>query len=54
VSHRRANRTVERVYWDHFGQHDSWTKAFYFPEAFCLYVIVRDIVQSIILFRNSI
>ena len=50
--HRRANRVVERDYWDQFGQHDSLTKAYYLPEAFCVYLILRDAVNVIILLRQ--
>jgi len=52
VLHRRANRTVERVDWERFGQHGSWTKAFYLPEAFCVYVIVRDLLKTLAVFRE--
>ncbi|MGH7702163.1 MAG: hypothetical protein ACREMO_03670 [Gemmatimonadales bacterium] len=48
--HRRANRVVERVDWEHFGQHDSWTAAFYLPEALCIYVIARDFLRILGLF----
>jgi hypothetical protein len=47
--HRRANQIPERIDWEGFGQHDSWTKAFYFPEALSWYVIARDILKGIVL-----
>lgn len=50
--HRRANRLVEHDYWDQFGQHDSLTKAYYVPEAFCVYLIVRDTIYGIVLLRE--
>jgi hypothetical protein len=52
ILHRRANRLVERDHWDQFGQHASLTKAYYLPEAFCVYVIVRDTIDAIILLRG--
>jgi hypothetical protein len=48
LMHRRANRIVEQVDWDHFGQHDSWTKAFYLPEALCVYLLLRDLLDAVI------
>lgn len=51
VLHRRANRVPERADWDHFGQHGSWTKAFYLPEAICWYLIARDVLYGVGLTR---
>jgi hypothetical protein len=43
--HRRANRIPEVVDWDHFGQRESWTKAFYLPEAFAWFLVARDLFR---------
>lgn len=43
--HRAANRMPERVDWGNFGRNESWTKAYYFPEAICWYLIVRDLLK---------
>jgi hypothetical protein len=52
VLHRRANRIPERVDWNRFGQHDSWTKAFYLPEALSWYLIARDVLNVVGLTRQ--
>lgn len=41
--HRRANRIPEVADWDRFGRRDSWTKAFYLPEALAWFLAARDL-----------
>jgi hypothetical protein len=43
--HRRANRIPEMADWDHFGQKESWTKAFYLPEALAWFFAARDLFR---------
>jgi hypothetical protein len=47
--HRRVNRIPEAVDWGSFGQHDSLTKAYYFPEAISWALIARDLVKASII-----
>jgi hypothetical protein len=45
VLHRRANRLSEHSPVDRatFGEYNSWTKAFYMPEALAVALVLRDL-----------